>query len=111
MPPQIFYNYFNILKVKYFKILNHFDILIYFFLLSKWFWLSAVPNISNSRFAKVLKCKFYVFDVQLILEECRSKHFMFPLFCIFCAGSTLNTFEYLHACTSQNMCWNFAQNI
>ena len=23
------------------------------------------------------------FDVQLILEECRSKHFMFPMFCIF----------------------------
>ena len=28
MPPQIFY-YFNILKVKYIKILNQFDILIY----------------------------------------------------------------------------------
>ena len=83
MPPQILY-YFNILKVKYIKILNQFWYFnIFDFLILKWFWLSAVPNISNSRFAKVLKCKFYVFDVQLILEECRSKHFMFPMFCIF----------------------------
>ena len=52
-----------------------------------WFWRNAVPNIS-----------------------------CFQCFAFFCAGSTLNTFEYLHACTSQKMfgncmCWNFAQNI
>ena len=57
------------------------------FLIFNWFWRNAVPNIS--------------------CVQCFS-------FC--CAGSTLNTFEHLHACTSQKAfgkckCWNFAENI
>ena len=57
------------------------------FLIFNWFWRNAVPNIS--------------------CVQCFS-------FC--CAGSTLNTFEHLHACTSQKAfgkckCWNFVENI
>ena len=60
---------------------------VFFSLIFNWFWRNAVPNIS--------------------CVQCFS-------FC--CAGSTLNTFEHLHACTSQKAfgkckCWNFAENI
>ena len=87
---------------KHLNILIYFDVQIHFNIqILIWFWGNAVPNILIFTSVKMLRCKFYVLDIQLILEECRPKHFIFQCFSICCIDCTLKAFEFLYACTSQ----------